>query len=67
MFLLATENGSLGIGVLFWILYIVGLIFYGFGFYRDPGPGRPFYFSGIFWWVLIFLLGCGVFGFPVHF
>lgn len=61
---LAAESGALSIGLLFWILYIVGLIFFGVGIYRD----RPsFNVSGLFWWVLIFLLGIGVFGFPIKF
>lgn len=65
MLALATESGSLGVGVVFWILFIIGVVFYGVGFYRDV-PGRPYYFSGLFWWILIFLLGVGVFGWPIH-
>lgn len=64
MFLLATESGALSIGILFWILFIVGLVFFGVGVFRDR---NSFSVSGLFWWVLIFLLGCGVFGFPVRF
>lgn len=64
MFLLAAESGSLGVGLLFWILYIVGLVVFGVGVARDRST---FSTAGVFWWVLIFLLGCGVFGFPIRF
>lgn len=63
--LIFAESGSLTVGLLFWILFIVGLVFYGFMAYR--APDRGYYGAGILWWVLIFLLGCGVFGFPVKF
>jgi hypothetical protein len=49
------------IGLLFWILYIVGLVFYGFGLARS----RDFDAPSMFWWVLIALLGVGVFGGPI--
>lgn len=62
MFLLA-ESGALGIGVVFWILFIVGLVVFGWDSYRT----RLFAPTSLFWWVLIFLLGCGTFGFPVKF
>lgn len=52
----------LTVGLLFWILYIVGLVVFGIGL-----KTRPFVYSDLFWWVLIFLLGCGTFGFPVKF
>jgi hypothetical protein len=50
------------IGVLFWVLYIVGLIFFGLGVYRDRGVLG---LTPLFWWVLIFLLGVGEFGWPL--
>ncbi len=62
--LAVNESGSLGIGVVFWILFIVGLIFFGVYVARDRAT---FSVPSLFWWVLIFLLGCGVFGFPIHF
>jgi hypothetical protein len=46
------------VGLLFWLLYIIGLVFHG---YRD----RLAIVDSLFWWVLIFLLGVGVFGFPI--
>lgn len=63
MFLFATEGASLTVGLLFWILFIVGLIFYGYRNYADRGA----IVDSLFWWILIFLLGIGVFGFPVKF
>ncbi len=62
MFLFA-ESGTLSIGLLFWILYIVGLVVFGFDIYRS----RVFAPTSLFWWVLIFLLGVGTFGFPIRF
>ena len=50
----------LTIGLLFWILFIVGFIFYGYRNYTTPA-----FVDSLFWWVLIFLLGIGVFGFPI--
>lgn len=64
MFLFATDGGGqLSIGIVFWILFIVGLVFYGFRNYAD----RNVLINGLFFWIMIFLLGCGVFGFPVKF
>ncbi len=46
------------IGLLFWILYIVGFVFQG---YRE----RWELVNSLFWWVLIFLLGIAAFGWPI--
>lgn len=46
------------LAVLFWVLFIVGFIFQG---YRD----REGIVNSLVWWVLIAILGMGVFGFPV--
>ena len=51
----------LTVGLLFWILFIVGLIFYGVGVVRS----RQYDAAALFWWVLILLLGIGTFGFPL--
>lgn len=51
----------MSIGLLFWILYIVGLVFFGIGWYRSGEFSVP----SIFWWVLIALLGVGTFGGPI--
>lgn len=50
------------LGLLFWILYIVGLIFFGVGVYRTKEYGIP----NILFWVLIFLLGWATFGAPIR-
>lgn len=49
----------LTIGLLFWLLYIIGFLF---GIYREREAllGTP-----LFWWVLILLLGIGTFGWPI--
>jgi hypothetical protein len=46
------------LAILFWILFSVGFIFHG---YRERGA----IVDSLFWWVLIFILGLGVFNFPV--
>jgi len=48
----------LSLGLLFWIIFIIGFIFHA---YRD----RELIVNSLFWWVLIFLLGWQVFGFPI--
>lgn len=55
------EIDMLSIGMIFWILFIVGLVFYSVGVFRT----REFDAPSLFWWVLIFLLGIGTFGSPV--
>lgn len=50
------------IGAIFWILYIVGLVVFGVGYYRDRSQSI---INSLFWWVLIALLGFGAFGSPV--
>jgi len=49
----------LSIGLIFWILYIVGFIFYAV---RD----REAIVNSAFWWVLFLLLGIGTFGWPIR-
>jgi hypothetical protein len=53
------------IGFWFWILYVIGLLVYGVGVWRS----RRFDSvdtNNLFWWVLLALLGCGVFGYPLR-
>jgi hypothetical protein len=47
------------IGLLFWILFIVGFVFHT---YRNRDP----FLDSLFWWVLIFLLGLASFGWPIR-
>jgi hypothetical protein len=53
-------------GLLFWLIFIIGTIFVGFGFYRTRtivnAPAPAFDFTPLVWWVLILLLGIGTFG-----
>lgn len=53
------------IGLLFWILMILWIIFGVWTYWPAPGAGwRPF--GGNFLlWVLLFLLGWSEFGFPI--
>jgi len=60
----AEGGGQLSIGIMFWIIFIIGLIFGGYWNRTDLGG----WFAGsLFWWVLLFLLGVGTFGFPIRF
>lgn len=57
----------MSIGLLFWVLYIVGLVFSGYWGFSRPGPERVGWFGGPgLVLVLIFLLGWKVFGFPIQ-
>jgi len=62
--LAASEGASMSIGFVFWLLFLVCLVFYGWRGYSTRGA----YLADTFiWWILIFCLGVGIFGFPVHF
>ena len=50
------------VGLIFWILYLVGIVFFGYDGFQDRTRISS---GGIFWWVLILLLGVGVFGNPI--
>jgi len=58
-------GGALSLGVVFWILMLLWLVF---GFWSNYGPGginyRPFG-GHILLWLLLFLLGWEAFGFPI--
>jgi hypothetical protein len=54
----------MSIGLLFWIIMIVGLIVWGWAFAQPNNPYAPYH--PIVWWVLLALLGWGVFGPPIH-
>lgn len=49
------------LALLFWILYIVGLVFFGFRNYSNRGV----IFDNILWWVLFAIVGVGLFGNPI--
>lgn len=48
------------ISLLFWILFIVGLLFNGYQLARTS-----VWHLEVPYWILIFLLGVGVFGWPI--
>jgi len=56
-------GGTLSIGVVFWILMLIWLIFGGW-IYWSPANYRPFG-GHLLLWFLLFLLGWEVFGFPI--
>lgn len=47
------------LSILFWILFIIGFIFNGYRL------GRTWIYDSLFWWVMIGILGYGVFGSPL--
>lgn len=52
----------MSIGFVFWLLMILALVF---GIWR--GWGDRFVMGGsLLLWILLFLLGWGTFGFPIH-
>ena len=54
----------MGIGLLFWIVYLVALIFGGWGWSRDAA-NRLAVGSWLVLWVLLGLLGWATFGSPI--
>jgi hypothetical protein len=48
----------------FWVLFVIGIIFYGYGSAVPAWPGTRF--GGILLVLLIGILGWQVFGAPVH-
>ena len=52
------------IGLLFWIVYLVALIFGAYGAFTPAWPGGRF--GGLVAIILVGLLGWAVFGFAVH-
>jgi hypothetical protein len=61
------EGAAMSVGIWFWVIMVIGIIFWGFVTWR-PVPGNPYYASGpnLVIFILIFLLGWGVFGPPIH-
>lgn len=52
----------LTIGFWFWIIYVIAVLFYAVEVFRS----RMYSVPELFWWVLIFLLGAGLFGGPIR-
>ena len=63
--MIASSGSALSIGLLFWILMLLWLLF---GFWTNYAGGvfnyRPFG-AHLLLWLLLFLLGWQVFGFPI--
>ena len=55
----------MSIGVLFWLLWIIALIFGGLGVYRAPAEGRWAAGGSLLFFILTGLLGWAVFGSPI--
>jgi len=51
------------IGLLFWIIMIIGLIF---GFYTNRASPMPWVSNSLIIWILLALLGWAVFGAAIH-
>jgi len=64
MGLLLATTGTLSIGVVFWILMIIWLVFGFWIYWPINANGRPFG-GHLFIWFMLFLLGWAVFGFPI--
>lgn len=50
------------LGLLFWILFIVGLVFFGIGVFRTKVYDVP----SVLLFVLVFILGWAEFGAPIR-
>lgn len=65
LLLLLASGGVLPLGVVFWILMIIALVFgVWIGYAPTGAPWRPFGFN-LLLFVLLFLLGWKAFGFPI--
>lgn len=54
-------------GIWFWVLYVVSILLGGFGGWGVPEANRRYYWGGgIVVFVLIGLLGWGIFGAPLR-
>jgi hypothetical protein len=53
------------IGLLFWVLMVLWVVFWGYG--RTPG-GQPYWgtYNGWLLFVLLFLIGWRIFGFAIY-
>lgn len=49
----------------FWAIYVLSLLFFGFGYWRDDAPNRWRWGGWIIVWVLIGILGWKLFGSPI--
>lgn len=51
------------LGLAFWVVMLIAIIFGGFGYSRPAWEPRIFFGFGLFVFLLLFLLGWQVFGF----
>lgn len=57
----------MSIGLVFWILMLIWLVFGSWGIWNAPGPpGWPVLGSNLLLFVLLLLLGWHAFGPPIH-
>lgn len=55
----------MSIGLLFWVLMVIWVVFWGWGRTAGGSPYWPHY-NGWLLWVLFFLVGWRIFGFILH-
>jgi hypothetical protein len=53
-------------GIWFWIIYVISLIFSGGWYWRNQATLAPFGPFSLLFFILIGLLGWGVFGAPIR-
>ena len=54
----------MSIGLLFWVIMIIGVLLYGFAWYNPDPRFAPF--PNVILWILLALLGWAVFGPAIH-
>lgn len=64
LLLLAQTNGTLSLGIVFWIVMLLWLVG-GFWVNYSAAPNYRAYGGHILLWFVLFLIGWQVFGFPI--
>jgi hypothetical protein len=59
----STKGNIVSIGLLFWVIMIIGLLF---GIYTNRAAPLPWVSNSLVLWILLALLGWAVFGAAVH-
>lgn len=58
----------MSLSFLFWFLWLLGLLFSGWGWVGVGPTGRTFpaVSGGVLLWAILFIAGMKLFGFPIH-